>query len=183
MNFVGFKANTKGHQEARELGKKENISKIRMKKPPLHYVLWIWLVTKDRERQLRRIQRGLGNGNLVLVDRWLQDERLDAADAPRLNAFKDFKGIVGRVARREKRIYDKIKLIPLHQLIKINISPQTSVERKPGELTIDQAADAIERLNLLQWPNGTRIINVNGDENIEDVTINLKKAVFQLLKN
>ncbi len=182
MNVIGFKAKSDSHKEARATGKVENTDGKTLRKPPLHYVLWIWLCTLDREKQLKKIQYGLGRGNLVFVDRWLQNNRLDSVDAPRLSNFVEFKGIVGRIARREDNLYRKIKLIPLHQVIKLNITPQISVERKPGELTLEQAEIAIEKLNILQWSENTKVVDVDGTDNLQNVTINLKNAVFQLLK-
>lgn len=182
MNVMGFKASSKEHKEARKAGQTKREDVTSLKVPPIQYVLWIWLCTLDREKQLKKIQYGLGNGNLVFVDRWLQDNRLDSVDSPRLSNFIGFKGLVGLVARREAKIYKKIKLIPLHQVVKLNITPENSVERKPGELTLEQAKNAIEKLNVLQWPENTKIVDVDGTDNLQNVTINLKKAVFQLLQ-
>src|SRR5690625_2278665 len=181
MNIVGFKASSKGHKEARDTGKLREINKANLKKPPLHYSVWIWLCTRDREKQIKRIQRGLGNGNLVFVDRWLQDNRLDSMDAPRFANFIDFNGFTGYVARREAELYRKVKLIPLHQVIKINIDSQTSVKRKPEELRLEEAHMAIDKLDKVEWQTHTKIVNIDGTEQLKQVTINLKKAVFKLL--
>ena len=182
MNIVGFKASSKGHKEVRKAGGNENVAKSDLPRPPLHYVLWIMLCTLDREKQLKKIQYGLGNGNLVFVDRWLQDDRLDSVDAPRLANYKKFKGIVGYVARREAKLYKKIKLIPLHLVIKLNIDAETSIKRKPGELSYTQASDAIEKLNILKWPKEAKIMEIDGTDSLQNVTVNLKKAIFQLLQ-
>lgn len=182
MNVVGFKAKSKGHKEARKIGKQKMKDVTKIKKPPIFYILWTWLVTKDRERQLKQIQRGLGNGNLILVDRWLQDGRLDAADAPRLINYVSFNGFLGMVARREKKLFDKIKLIPLHQVLKLNITPEISVKRKPGELTIEKAEESIRKLNLLEWPEETNVVNIDGKQCIADVTNKIKQAIFDCLQ-
>jgi len=40
---------------------------------------------------------------------------------------------------------------------------------------------AIDKLNKVEWPTHTKIVNIDGTEQLKQVTINLKKAVFKLL--
>lgn len=160
MSVLGFKASFKGHKEARRQNSNET---KKIKKPPFYYSLWIWLVTLDREKQVKRIRRGLANGKLVLVDRWLQDQVLNGVDGPRFHNYRDMKGFAGKVARREEKLYKSIKNTPLHQIVKLNISPETSVNRKPEELTLEKAASAIEKLNSIKWPEQTIVSNINAD--------------------
>jgi len=183
MNLFGFKAKFKGHKEARRANRPENITEIKkIKKPPFYYLLWILMCTIDREKQLKKIQYGLANGKLVFVDRWLQDDIGNGIDGPRFSNYCSFKGLVGKVARREQKLYHKIKLIPLHQIVKLNIDPETSLKRKPGELTYEGAEKTIDKLNTICWPESTEIINIDATEEQNEVIRNMIRSIWQLMQ-
>lgn len=183
MNLVGFKAKFKGHKEVRKQNRtaKEDLSKP-LKKPPFYYLLWMYLVTRDREKQLNQIQRGLANGKLVFVDRWLQNDIIGGLDGPRLQNYIEYSGFVGKVARREQKLYERIKLIPLHQVVKLNITPEISVERKPGELTLKGAGNAINRLNSLQWPENTVVTDIDATKRIDYVTQSMNYNIWKTIQ-
>jgi hypothetical protein len=182
MNLFGFKAKFKGHQEVRKANSIDNIENNKiLKKPPFYYSIWVLWCTIDRERQLKKIQRGLANGKLVFVDRWLQDDVKNGVDAPRLYNYKYLKGLTGYVARREAKLYKKIKLIPLHQVLKLNIIPEVSLKRKPDELTYEGAEKAIKNMNNIRWPEGTQIIDIDATKEQTSVTMNMIDSIWHLL--
>lgn len=187
MNVFGFKAKFKGHKELKkqavqEPSKTSKKASKSLKKPPIYYLIWNWMCTVDRARQINRIRRGLANGKLVFVDRWLQDNLEKGVDGPRLSAYLNYGGLTEKIARKEHQVYQEIKTIPLHKIIKLNITPDKSVERKPGELTYEMAEEAIENLNKIQWPEQTQIANIDATQNIEKVTAEISKAIWSSMQ-
>lgn len=182
MNLMGFKAKFKGHKKAKEQAA-ENLSNIKeLKSPPFYYLLWLWLCTRDRERQVKKIKWGLANCKLVFVDRWLQDSVLDGADAPRLSHFINHKGFTGRLARREQKLYREMEYLPLHQVVKLNITPEISTQRKPGELTLESAARAIKNMNDIDWPSSSRICEIDAAQSVDTVTAQIKESIWRTIQ-
>lgn len=175
MNMFGFKATFKGHKEVRNSDLKEK------KIPPFYYIIWILLCLKDREKHVEKIKHGLANGNLILVDRWPQNSVSGGVDSPRLSNYIDNKGFVGRIAKREAKLYEEIEQIPLHLVIKLNIEAEKSVERKPKELTLEMASKAIKKLNDISWPNDAVIAEIDANKEQADVLSQIKLGIWHIL--
>lgn len=157
MTLFGFKAVFASHKRLRETERKPPAQAAgetaRLKKAPLYYLAWQYLCLRDKEKALLRARRALANGKLVLADRWPQDQLAGRLDGVRLSAWIESGGLAGRLARREAELIAGIKLLALRQVIVLRIDPETSLARKPGELTREGAADLIADLDRLSWPD------------------------------
>lgn len=180
MALFGFKAVLSSHRSQRDAERTGAVSGTRdgrRARAPLYYLAWQYLCLRDKERALRTARRALANGRLVLADRWPQDQVPGRLDGPRLSAWKDAPGLAGRLARREADLLSGVRLLPLRQLVILSIDPETSVVRKPGELSREGAASLIADLESIAWPSqalktvvdARRPLEVVSDEVVESV--------------
>ncbi len=121
-----------------------------IKKISLGKLFWIYLCLRDRNKELTKLHRSAANGNVVLIDRWPQRAITDFADAPKLAEYVNAKGLAGYLARREADFYTKIESINIDKHLLFDIQPETSLKRKPNELTLDLAIKYREVMHNLR---------------------------------
>jgi thymidylate kinase len=132
------------------------------------YALWILVCLFDKERNLKSSISAKANGSLVISDRWPQREVVGTFDGSRINVDNPRNRIVRYVKRREQKFLLLASLIKPDLIIRLRISAETSLIRKPGELTMNQAEQNSKLLNDIEWGK-TKIFDVDADKSIEEV--------------
>ena len=177
--IFGTNAFLNGHKGTRNSeNRKDNKKRI-----SFVYALWIYLCTRDKRSNISKMHKAFLKGKLIFVDRWIQEIDLNFADAPRLNRYREEKGFVGYVARFEQFYFDQIKLFKPDQIILLNITPETSVIRKPKDLTLEQAKRSALNMINFPWINIGKVKIIDANVSHEKVLKEISKSVWNVLKS
>lgn len=141
------------------------------------YALWILVCLFDKERNLKSAISAKANGSLVISDRWPQREVVGTFDGSRINVDNPKNRIVRYVKKREQKFLLLASLIKPDLIVRLRISPETSLIRKPGELTMNQAEQNSQLLNDIEWGK-TKIVDVDADKSIEEVNKCVRNMVW-----
>jgi thymidylate kinase len=176
--LVGSKASLTGHKKVR--------SKVLTKESkvifPLYYKLWIFLCLMEKKKALKKYFSAKMKGKIVLVDRWLQSNRPDALDYPRLGNMKIRTSFDKFLFEFEAEIYSIFDYLSPDLRIVLDVSPDVSVVRKPHDLTLEQAIFARDELLSIAWPaKYTQIINA--DNSVIQVDEQILDSINKTLTN
>lgn len=181
FGLLGTRASLQGHRNVKVQHDTESPGK--RAKPPLYYLLWVWLCARDRDRRILQAFRSRTNGRVVLADRWPQESIEGRFDGPKLRDDSGNDGIVARRARAaEERAFQRARTTPPDLIVRLRIPPQTSVDRKPGELLADEASRWSDEFELVTWPAESTVLTVDGGLPRERVDAVVKEAVWDHLR-
>ncbi|EOX4846104.1 TPA: hypothetical protein L3N28_003282 [Vibrio parahaemolyticus] len=141
-------------------------------------LLWIYLCIRDREREVFKLTRAMANGSLVLVDRWPQIDVKGFADYPKLSDVSSSSFLVDYLRRREGNLFNKIKKLDVDKCLYFNISPETSLIRKPHDLTLDLATSYVNALDTITSNNfPSTVVRMDADR---EYNIVRNKTFFEI---
>jgi thymidylate kinase len=130
------------------------------------------------------------NGSIVIFDRFPL-EAIDPQigegqmDGAKISArVGNVNGMIARrLAKVEKAYYEKIR--PPDHLVLLDVSPEVSLRRKPDhkQEVIEAKSQLIRGLTALAESDasGSRRIRLNADQPYENVIMQLKKRVWEIL--
>lgn len=153
------------------------------KPPSLLKLGWIYLCNRDRKKQLRRYNRLISNGSIVLVDRMPQSVDSEFADAPKLAEHLESNNFLVRyVSNHENHLYKQFGELECDAFIWLDISPEISLIRKPNELNIEQAKSyrlAMEHLTTHHFKN---VLTIDADLDFDTVLSKVLCGIWKQLK-
>lgn len=138
MKLVARKVSGKGvgHAVEKEYAENKRIS-IKSRLYSVAKILWAVTLAKEKKKKLRNIVKARNNGLLVLTDRYPQIIIPGASDGPLLSRYRSGKGLLKRIADWEERIYELFARNAPDLVIKLTVSPETAIKRKP-EMTVEE---------------------------------------------
>jgi hypothetical protein len=149
--------------------------------PSLARLAWILSLSRERLRRARAARRAKGLGMVVLSDRFPQSQFPGWNDGPRLTQWVDSGSwVVRQAARRERAAFAAVELSPPDLVIKLNITPEAALSRKP-ETPVDQVRRGVDLLRRLRFPDTTRVVDLNAESPLEEVLLQAKQAVWDAL--
>ena len=158
MKLVAKKVGGKGVgakvAKEQDSGKKLSV-KARLYK--IAKIIWADTLAAEKKKKLRQITKARNRGMLVLTDRYPQTEAVGYSDGPLLDRYINSKGIAGRAARKERRIYESAYINPPDLTVKLMVPTEVAIARKP-EMTaeeIEAKKAAVRSLNIS--PNSVEI--------------------------
>ena len=150
-------------------------------KPPFYYLLWLFITLTEKKRELKKAFKSAANGNLVLVDRWPQNEIENTLDGRRIRKR-------ARMTMLERYLYDlesEIILIAERYrpdlLIKMLVTPSVAMARKPDEFSEQTASDNLNLLKELEY-KACKIVTVNADLPTEEVDGQCKNFIWDVIR-
>jgi len=146
--------------------------------PGVATAVGIYAFTIRRERRFRRMMKLRRAGNLIITDRFPQVEVPGPMDGPGLGNARTT-GLVGWLARRERRKFDAMVAHLPDLVIRLNVSLQVAQARKPDHRPASLARK-IDALSCLTF-QGAPIVELNADEPLETVEAKAKAAIAQML--
>jgi len=136
----------------------------------------------DRLRRYRAGQREAGMGSIVIYDRFPLDPVLDGARI-QPEAGEKAGGVIRYLSAKEKKLYDSFQ--PPGCFCVLDVSPRVSLERKPDHSleTVQRKSAAIAALITPAGNDGqnARLIHIDADLPLDEVTRQLKANIWQLL--
>ncbi len=135
-----------------------------------------------KKRNLRKAEKFIRNGGLVLLDRFPQSQFPGIMDGPMLNHWSDSNFFIKKwLSRYERLSFENMEQFKLDLLFRLKVSPQTSMQR--GCLSENKAIRKTNIVNDISHLNSKYIHSINTDKkNIDQVSIEVMLQVWNLLK-
>ena len=144
-------------------------------------ILWSWSVVREKQHRLRQAQAGRNHGLVVIGDRYPQAQIMGLGDGPLLSHWERHPWAWLRSAARwELEAYREMERVAPDLVIKLNVTPEVSARRKQdGSLaSLARRVDVVQRV---QFAAGVRVVQVNADQPLEQVLLEVKRAVWEAL--
>lgn len=149
------------------------------KGPDLATAIGIYAFAIRRVFRFRRMMRLRRSGNMIITDRFPQIERPGPMDGLGLGNARPT-GLVGMLARSERRKFAAMVAHRPDLAIRLNVSLDVALARKPDHLTAT-LAPKIADLSHLTF-QGAPIVDIDAAEPLETVLAKAKDAIAQLLQ-
>lgn len=150
-------------------------------KPPFYYLLWLFITLTEKKREFKKTMKSAANGNLVLVDRWPQNHIENTLDGRRIRKRV-------RMTLFERYVYGlESEIILLAEryrpdlVIKMLVTPNVALSRKPGEFSEQTASDNLNFLKELEY-KACKTVIVDADLPSEEVDGQCKKFIWDAIK-
>ena len=153
------------------------------KKYPLYYLLWAYSLLYEKNNRMKKIFKSKSNGMLVFADRWPQDSVDNTLDGCKFHNVNSTSLLVNYIKKFEERMILRSKRLYPDIVIKFNIDPEVSLERKVDELSIDEARQASVDLQKIKWNEFSRVVDIDANKNIEQVDILIREAIWSAISN
>ena len=143
---------------------------------------WIWAMalSLEKRRKLLKSWRARNRGMVVLCDRYPQNQVDGYNDGPLLGHWRDSQSTMLRfLARWERSPYAWAERLPPDLIIKLQVSPEVALSRKP-EMTLDEVLRRVEAIRTLRYP-ASRVLEVNADAPLEEVLLTIKRDIWSML--
>ena len=142
--------------------------------PSLAKKLWIYTLSKERLSRLKQMNRCKLRGYVVLTDRYPQSEIPGLCDGIRL-------GDSSFAAEVERKAMRRAKLCSPDLVIKMMVSPEVAMQRKPGELSFATGKHLSDKISRLLYSERTKIVTINSNQPQEKVWLDVKNAIWDVL--
>ena len=137
--------------------------------------VWVYTLAKERTKKLIQANRCRMRGFVVLTDRYPQSEFPGLCDGKRLTGHK------GMAARAEDESLRIAGLCPPDVAIKMIVSPEEAVRRKPGELDVETSKSLTERVKAIRFSEKTKSVEISSDQPKEEMLLEVKRAIWDNL--
>jgi thymidylate kinase len=140
-------------------------------------------VLRARKRHQRAVRalRARNRGLIVIWDQWPQNQVAGLTDGPQLARWRGHRSPLLRTAADyELATLQAAELNPPDLVLRLQVSPGVALQRKPG-MPADQLRRETEIVRRLQYPAGTRIVDIDADQPFEEVLLRVKQAVWEAI--
>ena len=143
------------------------------------------LVQKRNHRLLRKMVRYKRKGGIVITDRYPQMESMGMNDGLKVETYlkKYPSSLILKLFKKLEQSYvgKSVENKP-DVVFRLNISAETSMERKPEQKNIDIFQQKIDKLKDITF-NNSYIIDIDAERPYNDELLLLKKTIWHLLIN
>ena len=147
----------------------------------LGLALWAVTLSCEKRGKLRRAVRARNRGMIVLCDRFPQNEILGFNDGPLLATRAATGSWLWRaLARFERRPYAAAALNPPDLIIKLRVSPEVAVARKP-EMTLAETSRRLAAVRALRFAPATEVVEIDADAAPSEILRKAQHLVWGLL--
>jgi thymidylate kinase len=141
-------------------------------------VLWALSLAREKRQRLETAWRARNRGLIVITDRFPQAQIAGFNDGPLLRKRAENGGsLLRRAAAIEEKTYLLAKRQAPDLVVRLRISPEVAVARKP-EMTESEVARRDAAIASMIWPEETRVIDVDGSQPLEDVLRQVLLAIW-----
>jgi hypothetical protein len=103
------------------------------------------------------------------------------SDGPRLDAWVDHPSRWRRAAaRRERESFRLAELCPPDLVIKLHVTPELAGRRQPATPQ-EPVLAGVEFVRRLSYPSTTRVVDIDASQPLEQVTLQVKRAVWDAI--
>jgi len=151
------------------------------REPGFARAVWALVLALEKRQTLRRAWRARSRGITVVCDRYPQNQVMGFNDGPLLHGWsRSASGLRRALARWESAPYRWADAHPPRLVIKLHVSPEVAVVRKPG-MRAEEIQRRIGALVSLRYATGTRVVDLDADRPWEAVLLDCKTRVWEIL--
>ena len=141
--------------------------------------LWAVMLFLEKRRKLRLTRRARNTGMLVICDRFPQCQVMGFNDGPLLSHWIEHPHKLLRwLAKLEITTYRQADKLSPDLVIKLDVSPEVAVQRKPSDSTMININRRIEAIRRLRYQPAVQVVVVNSDEAYQKVLLRVKQAIW-----
>ncbi len=144
-------------------------------------IAWALSLAREKRGRLAAAWRARNRGLIVVADRYPQAQIAGFNDGPLLGSRAAAGGRFLRwAAAREEGAYRLAERQAPDLVVRLRVSPAVAAARKP-DMTLDEIARRDAAIGALAWPEGTRVVDVDADQPLDDVLRDVMVAVWREL--
>jgi thymidylate kinase len=141
-------------------------------------ILWGLALSLEKSRRLRASWKARNLGMIVVADRYPQTQVSAFNDGPLLGHYANHRSrLLRRIAHFEAAPYRQAEKYPPDLVVKLNVSPETAVGRKP-ELTQEVVERRVAAIQSLAYRAPTRVADVDANQPLDAVSREVKRLVW-----
>lgn len=144
-------------------------------KPGFTKRLWFYTLSLERIERLKAMRRCRNRGFVTIADRYPQSEIPGLCDGTRFDRF------TGLTARTEQRAMEYAKYCSPDLILKMMVSPEVAILRKPGELTLETGKYLFEKVRKIKYSERSNVVEINADQPQDKVWLDVKKQIWKML--
>jgi thymidylate kinase len=138
-------------------------------------------IAREKRQRLSQARRARNLGQIVLCDRFPQCQIQGTTDGPLLGQWLEHSNrFVSALARWELGVYRAAQAAPPDLVLKLRVSPEVASRRR-SETDLAYFAGRAEVIRVLQFPAETKVVEVNADRPMDEVLLDVKRAVWEAL--
>jgi hypothetical protein len=116
-----------------------------------------------------------------VCDRFAQAEIPGFNDGPLLTHWRDSSwGICRALAAWEARPHTETKLDPPDLVMKLNVTPEVALIRRP-EMSLEEIRRRVQAVKSLHFPEPARVVEIGTDAPFEEVALTAKRLVWDAI--
>jgi thymidylate kinase len=140
--------------------------------------LWALALSLEKRRRLRTAWKARNRGLLVISDRYPQTQVLGFNDGPLLSNLSSHRlSMLRQLAAWERVPYEWAERYPPDLVIKLVVSPETALRRKPDTGAIE-VQRRVEVLRALRYAPPTAVVEIDADQVVDRVIRDAARAVW-----
>ncbi len=140
--------------------------------------VWALVLAHEKARRLARAERARQRGIVVLCDRFPQTTVRGFNDGPLLTPWLESPAAWRRaLACWELAIYERARRLAPDLVIKLDVSPEVAVARKP-DMAPEECARRRAAVASLEWGERCRMVTIDAEQPLERVIAEVKRAVW-----
>jgi energy-coupling factor transporter ATP-binding protein EcfA2 len=144
-------------------------------------VPWALVLAEEKRATLRRVWRARNRGIVLVCDRYPQHQVMGFNDGPLLSHWLDARSSLRRrLARREAEPYAWAEANGPDVVVKLHVSLDVAQRRRP-DMQPDELLRRQRVIDRLEYPPGTRVVDVNADRSWNQVLLDVKREVWRML--
>ena len=144
-------------------------------------VLWALVLSHEKRGKLRRAVRARNRGMVVVCDRLPQHQIMGFNDGPLLARWSSHAAWLPRsLARWEAAAYERCSAHPPDLVIKLAVSPEIAMARKP-ETPSWEVRRRVEAVRQLSFPPTVEVVEIDADASLAAVCLAAKHVIWRAL--
>jgi thymidylate kinase len=169
----------------KNLGKKttkisKNSDKKQNTKLKMKHIAWALAGAWYKRNEISRIQMITKRGAIVLCDRYPQNQFEEIGDGPKLQSLRLSKSRWKRMAAKlEFKCYEKFISFQPDLVIKLSVSEEVALARKPGDITAEIFKHKNKVLQELKFGQSTKVVTVDADQPLTEVIRRAKEIIWK----
>ncbi len=178
MKMVAKKVGGKGlgHSVEKEYTEKKKVS-LKSRFYSLAKVMWAVTLAKEKKAKIKDQTKARNNGLIVLTDRYPQTLFAGCSDGPLLSKYEG-KGLMGKIAAWEHRIYASAAMNPPDLTVKLIVPTEVAIERKP-EMTAEEIETKKKIVMGLNLSDNTLVVDTSHP--FEETRAEILEAIWKIL--
>ncbi|NIX78089.1 hypothetical protein [Microvirga terricola] len=139
---------------------------------------WALTLSLEKRGKLRRMTRARNRGMIVVCDRFAQADIPGFNDGPLLAHWRRSRWRICRaLAVWEAKPYADAKLDPPDLVIKLNVTPEVALGRRP-EMSLEEIRRRVQAVQSFRFQEPARVVEIGTDVPLDEVALAAKRLVW-----